>query len=105
MGTNNKTRAILRQGPIAVLIAVLGWATVASMMVAQDHAVVSAPMLLPTGLSVGLIGAFLTAPALVYGQRKRAAAAGEPSHIHVQRPSREYFSPYTCCPPGDESRS
>lgn len=104
MGTTNHTLVVFRQGVLAVLVAALGWATVASMMVAQDHGIVSASMLIPAGLSVGIVGAFLAAPAVTQRQRRRASGACEPSHIHVPRPPREYFSPYACCPPDNERK-
>lgn len=97
MTTHNETPTVFKQGLLAALLTVLGWAAVASMMFAQDHAVVSAGMLLPAGLSIGLMGAYLAAPAVARSQRPGRSARPESSHIHIQRPARGYFSPYACC--------
>lgn len=89
------------QGVVALVVALLGWAAVASMMFTQDHGIITAGMVLPAGVSIGLAGAFLAAPIVARSHRPGLGDVSEPGHIHIARPAREYFSPYTCCPKDD----
>lgn len=102
--TTSGAGSILEQRFLAMVVALLGWAAVAGMMLTEEHGLFAAEMVLPAALSLGLIGAFSAGPALARSSRRQRLPGNEPSYIRVRRPARDYFSPYACCPP-DESDS
>lgn len=98
---SSTARGITARG-LFLTLTLLAWAAVASVLFIQDHDVSSAVTLVPAGLSVGLVAAFLAGPVVVARcPRCQRSPITERSHVHVERLPRDYFSPYACCPPDD----
>jgi hypothetical protein len=82
---------------IVGVIALLGWTGDAAHLLAQGHGLASAVTFGLGGLSFVLLTAFLATSAAVRWQRVQPGSADQCSHVHVPRPARDYFSPYSTC--------
>jgi hypothetical protein len=98
MGSRRPRFSIFHAGTLGV-IGLLGWVAVTAMMVSPGHGLVSAEMVLPGAISLGLLGARVAGPVLGRSHSGRVRGRAEPSHIHIPRPGREYFSPFSVWPP------
>jgi hypothetical protein len=84
------------------VIALLGWSADAAHLLAQSHGLAAAMTLGLGGLSAALLMAFLATSSAVGRQRVQHRSADKHGHIHVTRPGRDYFSPYSTCSGSDQ---
>lgn len=79
------------------VIALLGWSADAAHLLAHSHGLASTVTLGLAGLSAVLVTAFVATSGAVRWQRVQQRSADWHCHIHVPRPGRDYFSPYSTC--------
>jgi hypothetical protein len=82
---------------IVGVVALLGWTGDAAHLLERSHSLASAVTLGLGGLSSVFLTAFLATSAAVRWQRVQPRSADQCRHIHVPRPGRDYFSPYSTC--------
>ncbi len=95
--TTNKDRTLIWLASVLGVIALLGWSADAAHLLAQNHGVAAVMTLGLGGLSAALLMAFLATSAGRGRQRVQQRSADEYGHVHVPRPGRKYFSPYSTC--------
>lgn len=84
------------------VIALLGWSADAAHLLAQSHGLAAAMTLGLGALSAVLLMGFLATSATLGLQRVQQRSANKYGHIHVPRPGRGYFGPYSTCSGTDQ---